>query len=150
LPNNPFTMRLIAHTGDGVGPDGGNRRALALVSWAHPEVTPSQWRRFARFWARTPRRKGGLVLIEDPRRYVHALFRYEVDAGRRPSLLTWGRSLRVCDLVVADLTGTSLRSAIDTFCETLARELDCPKVIFDGQAPTLTTASRCPRPAVIH
>lgn len=50
------------------------RRGYMLVSMLNPDITPQDWRRFARCAARGPRERGGLIAILDPRGYCHAIF----------------------------------------------------------------------------
>lgn len=128
-------MRLVASTGRDSEPDGGNPRAFALVAQAHPDFTLAQWRRFARFWARMPRVRGGLVLLEDRRGYVHGLFRYSVESARQPTLSTAAKTLRVQDVVVAELPGGGLRQLIARCADQLAKSLACEAIEIDAATP---------------
>lgn len=128
-------MRLVASTGGDCEPDGGNPRAFALIAQAHPDFTLAQWRRFARFWSRMPRRRGGLVLIEDRRGYVHGLFRYLVESAREPSLTAKVKTLRIEDVIVVELPGAGLRKLIARCADQLARSLACGAIEIDAMTP---------------
>ncbi|RXF73194.1 hypothetical protein [Hansschlegelia zhihuaiae] len=108
------------------------RRAFALVSLAHPSLSFAAWTRYLRRATSSKDGRSGLVLIEDPRGYPHALYRYEVDV--QPSLVAasegLARVLNVRDLVIADVVGAGpdLLTAIARHGEELGRELRCDAV----------------------
>ena len=100
------------------------QRAYMLVGLAHPHITAKDWAAFARRYVRVPRRRGGLIGIQDRRGYVHAIFCYTVER----SSLDGGLGLRIHDLILAHLPGRMLAAALTTFAEQLAAELACAGV----------------------
>jgi hypothetical protein len=113
------------------------RRIYALVALAHPRVTPRQWDAFVRRHMRIAPERGGLVALEDQRHYVHAVFRYAVDAS---PLIGHGRTLRLRDLVVAQLPGRPLVLALAACAECLAASLGCTAVALDVPAAAVAFA----------
>ncbi|HEY0291807.1 MAG TPA: hypothetical protein VGC51_05645 [Hansschlegelia sp.] len=109
------------------------RRAFALVSLSHPRLSYEGWVRFLRRATRTKNGKAGVIFIEDPRGYPHALFRYAVEATPSLAAAEDGsiRMLRLSDLVVADIAGSCLLPSIAAQGERLARALDCRTVIIE-------------------
>lgn len=93
------------------------RRGYMLVSMLNPDITPQDWRRFARCAARGPRERGGLIAILDPRGYCHAIFSYRMGES-----LAAGRSLRVADVVMGRLPGNTLPQAVIACAEALAAQ----------------------------
>ena len=121
-----------------LGPAGA-RRAYALVALAHPHMTAREWDGFARRHARAGTRgRGGLVAVEDRRRYVHAVFRYAVDTS---PFLGSGRTLRLHDVVMAQLPGHALIQAVAACAENLAAGLGCTVVALDLPAASATAAA---------
>lgn len=109
------------------------RRAFALVSLFHPRLSYEGWMRFLRRVTRAKRGASGMIVIEDPRGYPHALFRYAVSIGS--SLVTAEdgvtRVLRLTDLVVAELAGSGLLSTIAQSGEELARAFGCNAIVIE-------------------
>lgn len=114
------------------------RRAYALVALAHPQVTARQWDAFARRCTRAARGRRGLVTIQDQRRYVHAVFRYAVDVS---PLISDGRTLRLHDVVMAQLPGHALVPALAACAERLAAGLGCTAAALDVPAANTATAT---------
>jgi hypothetical protein len=127
-----FQARTLTGT-EATADPAGTRRAFALASLSHPRLTYSGWLRFLRRATRPRSGRSGLILVEDPRGYPHALCRYRVD--EEPSLAASEdgsrRSLRLSDLVVADVAGTRLLPALAVHGERLARALDCRSVMIE-------------------
>ncbi|WP_271168747.1 hypothetical protein [Hansschlegelia plantiphila] len=127
-----FYARTLSATAAISDPDA-TRRAFALVSLSHPRLSYEGWVRFLRRATRTKSGKAGVIFIEDPRGYPHALFRYAVEA--KPSLAAAEdgsvRVLRLSDLVVADIAGSCLLPSIAAQGERLARALDCQTILIE-------------------
>src|SRR4051794_33503541 len=103
-------------------------RVYPLVLLLFPEVTPASWRAFVRKATRLPPHQGGLVAVMDRRGYCHAVFSYRV-----ASALPTGRAVRVSDVVMGRLPGSTLPQAILAWAEQLAGELDASAVSIDLQ-----------------
>ncbi|MDR4307268.1 hypothetical protein IHQ68_11625 [Chelatococcus sambhunathii] len=109
------------------------RRAFALVSLFHPRLSYERWTRYLRRATRPKPTRAGVVFVEDPRGYPHALFRYAVDL--EPSLpaveLGARRVLRLTDLVVGEIAGSGLLATIARHGEGLARQLKCGSIAIE-------------------
>jgi hypothetical protein len=109
------------------------RRSFALVALAHPRLRIDGWVRFLRRAAR-PKGRAGVVFLEDLRGYPHAVFRYAVDD--RPSLgateaSATSRTMRLSDVVAAEVAAASRLPLIADFGERLAAELGCETVLIE-------------------
>jgi hypothetical protein len=109
------------------------RRAFALVSLSHPRLSYEGWVRFLRRATRSKRGTSGMIFIEDPRGYPHALFRYAVSVDSSLVAAEDGlvRVLRLTDLVVAEIAGSGLLSTIAQSGEELAQALGCNSVVIE-------------------
>jgi hypothetical protein len=110
------------------------RRAFALVSLRHPLLSFEGWLRYLRRAQNFDRTQAGVVAIEDPRGYMHAVFRYFIE--HEPPLADINQSttppvLRLHDLVFADLPGASLLATIAFEGEELARSLNCRGITIE-------------------
>ncbi len=110
------------------------QRGFMLVSLAWPDLPQARWHEMVRYYRGRAPAHAGLVLIEDRRGYVHAVFRYVVDMtpSLRPGLR--GGVLRVQDLVMADLAGREVVAATRLGVAELAQACGCQVVILDPGA----------------
>lgn len=109
------------------------QRGFLLMSLVCPAMDMAAWRRVVRHYRQRAPTRAGLVLIEDQRGFVHATFRYVVDAS--PSLLPGrlaGPVLRVHDLVVLETAGRGLAEAIEARLVELAACCACRSVRIDS------------------
>lgn len=133
LPHATFIAKpLSAH--DVAEDRAAMRRAFALVNLAHPRLTFEGWICFLKRAMRPSPSKSGVVFLEDPRGYPHAVFRYAVDdrtslASSRSRRLT--RTLRLSDLVAADVGSQSQLATVARFGERLAGELNCKSLTIE-------------------
>lgn len=110
------------------------RRAFGLVSLRHPGLSFEGWEHYLRRAQHFDRTQAGVVAIEDPRGYMHAVFKYLVQ--HEPPLADIDQSatppvLRLHDLVFADLPGVSLLETIASEGETIALALSCRAVTIE-------------------
>jgi hypothetical protein len=104
------------------------QRSFVLVSLAWPELHLAQWHEMVRYYRCRPPSRAGLVLIEDGRGYVYAVFRYIVDIAPSLHMPQRGGVLRVHDLIMADLSGRAVTSAIQLGLAELAHACRCQTV----------------------
>ncbi len=124
LPGGVFTARRLGTASD-------LRRAYVLVSMAHPEILPRRWFDTARRSLRLRPERGGLIVLRDRRGVVHALFRYKVE----PSWLGGhGRTLRLDEIVIAQLPGNGAMTSLAACAQSLAASLRCASVSLDVPA----------------
>jgi hypothetical protein len=102
------------------------KKVYALVSILLPEVTPEAWLAFVRQATHISPRRGGLIAVTDQRGYCHAIFSYRVGQD-----LAAGRALRVSDVIMGRLPGTTLPRAVVACAERLAADLDSATVLID-------------------
>jgi hypothetical protein len=106
--------------------------AFPLVSLRHPTLSLRDWRGIVRRLARTPRARGGLVMVRNLRGCVLAVFAY-----RLAEPLVGGIVLRVTDVIMGRLPGDALPDAVAAAASRLAQELGHARVAieFSGEAP---------------
>ncbi|WP_342363988.1 hypothetical protein [Terrarubrum flagellatum] len=93
----------------------------------HPDMTMKLWERFVRQATKEPRHRGGIVAIEDRRRYIHAVFAYRLTEDMAHGLL-----LRLTDLVMGRLPGGVLPRAVISYAEGLATDLGSSTIAIDA------------------
>lgn len=94
------------------------RKAYALISLAHPEVTLPHWRTFVRRFNRGRRSERGIVAVSDSRGTIHAVFAYQVETSLKNA-----DALCVSDIVMGRLPGGSLPRALIACVDRLAEQL---------------------------
>jgi hypothetical protein len=103
-----------------------SQKVYALISILLPDVTPDAWLRFVRQATRLSPHRGGLIAVMDQRGCCHAIFSYRVGQD-----LAAGRALRVSDVVMGRLPGTTLPRAVVACAERLAAALESETVLID-------------------
>lgn len=130
--SNLFYARTLTGTA-ALSDPAATRRAFALVSLSHPRLSYDGWVRFLRRATRSKPARSGVIFVEDPRGYPHAVFRYAIDV--EPSLIAVRdgsrRVLRLADLVVAEIPGSGLLATIAQQGEGLARQLGCNSIVIE-------------------
>lgn len=101
-------------------------RAWPLVQIAHPGVTREGWLSYAVAAGRRLGKNGGVVAIEDSRRYIHALFAWHV-----VRTVSHRRAMRVTDMVVGALPGRRLAETIVGAIRAVADEVHADSVLIE-------------------
>ncbi len=99
--------------------------AYPLIRLSLPGCSLPQWRRLTRHFGRA-RRDRGLMAIRDRRGLMHGLFSYCVERTVRR-----GDTLRILDVVVAQLPGPSIGEIVLESGEMLRRDLRCESLVID-------------------
>lgn len=111
--------------------------AYPLVFMHDASITTEQWLSFVR---QRCAGESGLIGIHDRRGIVHALFSYRVDNDLRIR-----RRLCIGDLIVAQLPGTQIDSAIATAAADVSARFGCQSITIERPFPTMSAAPpRCP------
>ncbi len=108
-------------------------RAYQLVSMFHPDVSKAQWTRYLRSYAGKDGRRG-LVVLEDARGCVHAIFAFCVLRSLRDEA-----TLQITELATARLPGSVPTRALMRFANALAAELGLPSVLLDLEPVSIAT-----------
>ncbi|MBN9468682.1 MAG: hypothetical protein J0J10_07920 [Bosea sp.] len=108
-------------------------RAYQLVAMFHPDISKAQWTRYLRsFSAKDGRR--GLVVLEDARGCIHAIFAFAVQRSLRDEA-----TLQISELATARLPGSVPMRAMMRFAGKLAAELGLPAVLLDLEPVSVAT-----------
>lgn len=113
------------------------RQAFALAQVFNRHLVMAQWTDYTRACRGGVRGGRGLTTLVDRRGYVHAFFAWCVQTS-----LAQGRLLKVNELVMGHLPGSSLPEAIAETLVELAQGADCRSIVLDLPAGTLAAASR--------
>jgi hypothetical protein len=113
------------------------RLAFHLVRLCEPRLTLLEWLALTRRLCRPSTTRAGLMVVKDGRGVFHALYGYTIDDSLR-----LGRCLRVGDLIVADVPGSSIDDVIVDGAERLAASLGCAALAIDLPTDRAPTASR--------
>ncbi len=120
------------------------RAAYPLVYLHDASVSLPLWLRFAGRISRTPPAKAGLIVIQDCRDIIHALFSYRVGLD-----LHMRKRLSVDHLIVAHTPGSQIEDAVVASTSTLAATLGCDSTTIEqpfhprrAGVPTCPTAER--------
>lgn len=73
-----------------------------------------------------PRGTGGVIAIEDERGYIHCLFSWSAVRN-----LTYGKALRVSDLIIAHLPGRAQQVAVVAEIQRLANIVKAGAIVVD-------------------
>lgn len=97
-----------------------------LMSLRHPALSLRDWRGTVRRLNRTPRKRGGLMVVRNLRGCVLAVFAY-----RLGETLVGEIVLRVTDLIMGRLPGDALPDAVAAAASGLAQELGHARVAIE-------------------
>ena len=110
------------------------RRAFSLVQLFHPNLDFDAWVAYTRFFTRMSRQRGGLVIFEDSRGYVHALFAYRLTYHLRHRQV-----LHVSDILMGHLPGQTLARALIAEATKIGKDRGCTSILLEfaeeGAAP---------------
>ena len=116
------------------------RAAYPLVYLHDASVSLPLWLRFARRISRTSPAKAGLIVIQDCRDIIHAVFSYRVGVD-----LHMRKRLSVDHLIVAHTPGSQIEDAVVASTSTLAASLGCDSTTIEQPFhPRLGGAPKCP------
>ena len=113
------------------------RQAFALAQVFNRHLVMAQWTDYTRACRGGARGGRGLTTVVDHRGYVHAFFAWCVQTS-----LGQGRQLKVNELVMGHLPGSSLPEAIAETLLELAQGADCRSIVLDLPPGTLGAGSR--------
>jgi hypothetical protein len=101
-------------------------RAFPLVRLANPSIEFRGWTDHVRGFAKMPRGTGGVIAIEDERGYIHCLFSWSAIRN-----LTYGKALRVSDLIIAHLPGRAQHEAVLAEIQRLANIVEAGAIVVE-------------------
>lgn len=108
-------------------------RAYQLVAMFHPDVSKAQWTRYLRAFGGKDGKRG-LVILEDARGCIHAVFAFCVLRSLRDEA-----TLQISELATARLPGSVPMRALMRFAGTLAAELGLPAILLDLEPVSVAT-----------
>ena len=108
-----------------------DEKAFALAQLGRPGLELSEWRKMVTWRKRTPSDESLWVAIEDRRSYIHALmYCYLAYSPSRD------KTLRVTDMITAELPGPPVVSTAVACATYLARQVGATVVEFDLEGGT--------------
>ena len=122
------------------------RAAYPLVYMHDPSVTLAAWLRFVRRISRTAPARAGLVVIQDCRDIVHALFSYRVGVD-----LHLRKRLAIDHLIVAHTPGSQIEDAVLASTSQLAARHGCNATTMEQPFhPQLGWTPKCHVPDIVR